>query len=78
MAAHFIDSSALVKRYAIEIGTGWVISLFRRAAGNIIYVARVISVEVISALTRRMRGGSITLDDHAKALSRWRKEFALD
>jgi hypothetical protein len=76
MAAHFIDSSALVKRYAIETGTGWVISLFRLAAGNIIYVARIASVEVISALTRRMRGGSITPGDHAKALTRFRRACA--
>ncbi len=76
MAAYFIDSSALVKRYAIETGTGWVISLFRLAAGNILYVARITSVEVISALTRRMRGGSIILDDHEKSLSRFRRAYA--
>ncbi len=28
MAAYYLDSSALVKRYVSEIGSGWVLSLF--------------------------------------------------
>jgi predicted nucleic acid-binding protein len=75
MAAYFIDSSALVKRYAIEVGTSWVISLFRPAAANPIYVVRITSVEVHSALTRRMRGGSIGPNDYAKAIARFRRAF---
>jgi hypothetical protein len=56
----FCDSSAIVKRYVNEIGTPWVLSLLAPAAGNRIYVARITSVEVVSAVTRRQRGGSLT------------------
>jgi predicted nucleic acid-binding protein len=76
MPAYFLDSSALVKRYTIEVGTAWVISLFKPAAANRIYVARITSVEVISALTRRMRSGSIAQADYVKALARFRRAFA--
>jgi hypothetical protein len=34
MPAYFLDSSALVKRYTIEVGTARVISLFKPAAAN--------------------------------------------
>jgi hypothetical protein len=58
----FCDSSAIVKRYVKEIGTPWVLSLVAPAAGNRIYVARITSVEVVSAVTRRQRGGNFTLN----------------
>jgi predicted nucleic acid-binding protein len=38
MAAYFIDSSALVKRYVQEDGTSWVRLKTRRSTGNPIYV----------------------------------------
>jgi predicted nucleic acid-binding protein len=76
MAAYFIDSSALVKRFAVEVGTPWVINLFRPALANRIYVARITSVEVVSALTRRLRAGSLTPGDYVKALARFRRALS--
>ena len=76
MAAYFFDSSALVKRYAREVGTGWIVGLFRPAAANRIYVARITSVEVISGLTRRKRGGSLNAADASKAIARLRRALA--
>ena len=59
MAAYFFDSSALVKRYVNETGSGWVQALTDSAAGHEIYVARITTVEVIAALVRRIRAGSL-------------------
>jgi predicted nucleic acid-binding protein len=50
---HFLDASALVKRYIREPGTDVVASLFRRA--RTIAVSRLSMAEVPAALARRAR-----------------------
>jgi len=75
MAAYFFDSSALVKRYAVETGTVWMLGLFRRAAGHRLYVARITGVEVTAALTRKTRGHKLAPDVAARALIRLRREL---
>ena len=76
MAAYFFDTSALAKRYIRETGTAWVIGLFRPFAGNRIYVAEITLVEVISALTRRQRGLSLSAGSAAKSSARFRRAFS--
>ncbi|SRR6266511_745956 len=76
MAAYFFDSSALVKRYAREVGTAWTIGLFRPPTANRIYLARITSVEVVSALTRRVRAGKLDQKSAARAVARFRRAFA--
>lgn len=76
MAALFFDSSSLVKRYATETGTNWVFNLVRPPAGNRLYLARITGVEVIAALTKRMRVGSLTNKAAAKAVTRFEREFS--
>ena len=61
MAAYFFDSSAIVKRYISETGSGWVTSMSDISTNNRIYIARITAVEVVSAITRRKRGGSLSL-----------------
>lgn len=75
MAAYFFDSSALVKRYAKETGTGWMLGLFRHAKQHGFYAARITRVEVTSALTRKHRGAHLTLDATTRALTRLRRDF---
>lgn len=75
MAAYFLDSSALVKRYAKETGTGWMLGLFRRVMGHSFYAARITRVEVISALVRKHRGAHLTSDAMMRALARLRRDF---
>lgn len=60
VAAYFLDSSALLKRYLSEIGTAWVQSLTAKASGNILLISRITSVEILSAIARRQREGSLT------------------
>jgi len=75
VAVYFFDSSALVKRYAVETGTIWMLGLFRRAAGHRLYVARITGVEVTAALTRKTRGHKLAPDVAARALIRLRREL---
>jgi uncharacterized protein len=76
VSALFFDSSSLVKRFAKETGTNWIFSLVRPSAKNRLYLARITGVEVIAALTKRMRVGSLTSTAANKAVARFEREFA--
>ena len=54
--AYFVNSSALVKRYVQETGTAWVRRLTRHHPSTVIYMARITTVEVTSAVARRRKG----------------------
>jgi len=60
VAAYFLDSSALLKRYLSEVGTAWVQALTAKASGNVLLISRITSVEILSAIARRQREGSLT------------------
>jgi hypothetical protein len=68
MAAYFLDSSALVKRFAQERGSAFILSLLRPSARNRLYTARITEVEVCAALARRQKGKTITAIQAAKGL----------
>lgn len=76
MAAYFVDSSALVKRYVQEAGTTWVRSLIRRTAGHQIFVAHITAVEVTAAVARRRKGKTLSARQASSILSRFRKHLA--
>jgi len=76
VAAYFLDSSALVKRYAAETGTAWVTSLIEPAAGNLIYVVRITGVETIAAIARKRKGNLLSQADATTALTTLQKELA--
>ena len=75
MPTYFFDSSSLVKRYTKEAGTAWVMNIFKPVKANSIYVARITFVEVISALSRKARGGQINSSAEIKAIGRFRRAF---
>jgi len=54
----YLDSSALVKRYAVETGTDWVRSLCAQPE-NIVAVALVGMVEVTAAVAGKLRSGRL-------------------
>jgi len=60
MTNYFLDSSALIKRYLIEVGTPWMRSVVDRKAQNIILIAQITQSEVVSAVTLRNRNGTIS------------------
>ena len=78
MADYFFDTSALVKAYVPEIGTVWVRSLLDPDASNDIFIVRITSVEMTSAIVRRQRSGSLTSDSEAITLSEFRAQLASD
>lgn len=76
MAIYFLDSSAVAKQYVQEVGSKWVMDLLDPSTGNAIFVARITGVEVISAIARRRRGGTISATQATAALTQFRTDFA--
>ncbi len=66
---YFLDSSAVVKRYAVEAGTAWVNSICDPAAGNIITLSQIGLVEVAAALAAKRRAGVLSIEDYEQTLA---------
>lgn len=62
MDAYFLDSSSLVKRFATEKGTRFLIKIFRNRPPNLIFVSRITLAEVGSALARKAYSREISED----------------
>ena len=75
MAAYFFDSSALVKRYVVESGTQWVRNLCNPTAGHSLYLVRITGAEVIAALARRTRAGSLAPSTAQRVMAAFRSDF---
>ena len=75
MPLYFLDSSAVVKRYVTETGTAWIINLQKRTVQNVVYVAQITGVEVVSAISRRLRGNKLTRTKADKAITRFKRDF---
>ena len=67
MAAFFLDTGTVLKRYVLETGTAWVQALVAPALRHSLFVVRITLAETVAAITRRERGGSITPHDAATA-----------
>jgi uncharacterized protein len=78
VAVCFVDTSALARRYVAEVGSAWVQGLLDPVAGNVIIIARITAVELIAALTRRERGGSMAPADAAAARAEFRTHFGAE
>ena len=76
MAVYFVETSALAKRYMAETGSVWLRALLDPSTGCSIYVVRVTAVEMIAALTRRERGGTLAPTDAAAARQAFRNDLA--
>src|SRR5438270_4566760 len=74
MAMYFLDSSAVVKRYFPEQGHRWIDALCNAAQGHEIYMAQPAIVEVVAALCRREREGSITLAERDALITLFRED----
>ena len=59
MGAYYFDTSALVKRYAAEVGSAWVRTLTAHRSGNVIYASAIAQPEVVGALWRKVREGRL-------------------
>jgi predicted nucleic acid-binding protein len=72
---YFLDSSALIKRYVVEIGSPWIKTLTDSQTGNSLLLVRITWVEVLSAFARRQREGGITAAEVAALIEKFRSEF---
>jgi uncharacterized protein len=75
MSVYFVDSSALVKRYINETGSQWILNLCHPASNHDIVIAAIAGVEIIAAITRRARGGSIDAEDAAALCHQFRVDL---
>ena len=76
MPEFFLDTSTVLKRYVQETGTPWVQALAAPAAGHSLIIVRITLAETVAAITRRERGGTITPQDAATALTDFQLDFA--
>jgi predicted nucleic acid-binding protein len=80
MAAIFMDTSALVRRYdRAEPGASRVRAICAPAHGHNLLVARIASVEVASALARKARDRTIRVVDRTRLWrlfrAHWRDQY---
>jgi predicted nucleic acid-binding protein len=75
VSIYFLDSSALVKRYVTETGSAWIRNLADPGARNPLIITRITWVEVLSALARRQREGSLAPDDVTQAIETYRYDM---
>jgi len=67
---YFLDTSAVVKRYAPERGSRWIKGLIENPE-NSVTIVQICIVEVAAALARKVRTGEISRDSCQKALTRF-------
>lgn len=75
MAGFFCDSSAIVKRYVNETGSNFVDGLADVQSGNILLLARITRVEVVAAIARRLKNGSVTPADAQNAVAAFQHDL---
>jgi len=77
MAVYYLDTSALVKRYAQEPGTAWILDLTDIAAENDLYTVRVTGPEMIAALFRKARTGEVSPGEARRSAENFREDWHL-
>lgn len=73
---YFVDTSALGKRYIMETGSSWLRNLLNPATGNNVVIVRTTAVEMVAAISRRERGGTLTSSNAAAARADFRADLA--
>lgn len=77
MSDYYFDASALVKRYADEIGSTWVRQMTDPGAQHTILLAEITLAEVSAALAAKQRApGGITPEQRDRILSRFLQDCA--
>jgi predicted nucleic acid-binding protein len=75
MAVYYLDTSALVKRYAQEHGTAWMLGLTDSTAEHDLYTVRVTGPEMIAALFRKARTGEVSPDEARRSAKNFRADW---
>ena len=74
MTIYFLDTSALIKRYIAEQGSSGIVALCDPTQQNMLYISQAIRVEIVSAICRRAREQSITLDERNELIQKFRED----
>ena len=74
MATYFLDTSAIVKRYILEQGQAWILSLCDPAQGHDLYISQATLVEVVATICRRAREQSISLTERDRLINVFRQD----
>jgi len=81
MAVYYLDTSALVKRYALESGTSWVMRLTNPASGHDLYTVHLTGPEMMAALFRKARTGAISRAEAIRLSGNfevdWKKQYQI-
>lgn len=81
MPAFYFDTSGLVKRYATELGTAWVLGLTDPRTGNDPFTVRLTGPELVAALFRKVRIGAASQLDMERAaanfLTDWQGQYEI-
>lgn len=75
MAHLYVESCALVKEYVAERGSASVHAALAPRNGNVIHTALNSGAEVVAAIARRSRDGSVDQADAARAIARFTTDF---
>ncbi len=75
MAVYYLDTSALVKRYAHEQGSAWTLAMTDPKQGHDLYTVRLTAPELVAALFRKARTGSISAADATSAAQLFRLDW---
>ncbi len=76
MPAYFLDSSAIAKQYVAETGSAWIAGIMHPLAGNQLHVAQISGAEVMAAIARRIRAGTLSPQAGRDAALQFRTDFA--
>jgi uncharacterized protein len=75
VTAYFLDTSALAKRYMVELGTDWIQSITTAPTENQLFLAQLTWVELHSAIARRQREQSLTPTQSEQLLTAFRQHW---
>jgi predicted nucleic acid-binding protein len=75
VAWFYLDTSTVVKRYAMEWGTRWITALADPVQGHNLWTVRLSAAELVAALYRKARLGEIFPADAAAAVSAFRAHW---
>jgi predicted nucleic acid-binding protein len=74
VTTYYVDTSALVKRYVDETGSGWLRTALGAEPSPSVIIVHLAVVEMTSALTRRLREGVLTTAEHAQLQNAFRSD----
>jgi len=77
VAAYYLDTSALAKRYVTEQGSEWVETLITTAESDL-DTGRLTAVEIVAALARKARTGGTTPAEAIRGIQDFRYDWPRD